>query len=174
MAIAKMLRPDFQQRRVNRLAYLHDKRAPRMKAAPRRKVKSPRDFTRADYLLRLDLLLSVADHWNRGEKHLRVRMNRVPEELLGGCDLPHLPEVHYHHPVCDVPHEAEVVSDEHVRKVQPVFQSREHAYDLRLNRNVQRRSRLIEHDERRIRGERPSNRNELLLPASELLRISVC
>src|SRR5437879_4048448 len=136
MAIGKMPRLNFQQRRVDRLAHLHYERAPRMKAAPRRKVEGPRDFTRADYLLRLHLLLGVADHRDRGEKHLRVGMNRVLEEVLGGCDLPHLPEVHYHHPVRDVPHEAEVVSDEHVRKVQPVLQPREHAYDLTLNRDV--------------------------------------
>src|SRR2546427_5353022 len=75
MAIAKMLRPDFQQRRVNRLLHIHYKRAPRMKTAPWREGKSPRDFTRADYLLRLDLLLSVAAHHDRGEKPLPVRMD---------------------------------------------------------------------------------------------------
>src|SRR2546428_12541079 len=51
MAIAKMLRPDFQQRRGNRLAHTQYKRAPRMKGAPRREVKRPPDFTPADYFL---------------------------------------------------------------------------------------------------------------------------
>src|SRR2546426_10996844 len=60
MAIAKMLRPDFQQRRGNRLAHIHYKQASRMKTATPRKAKSPRYFTPAVYLLRLYLLLHVA------------------------------------------------------------------------------------------------------------------
>ena len=48
----------------------------------------------------------------------------------------------------------------------------EQVRDLRLRRGVERRERLVEHDHRRVGGERAGDRDALALPAAELVRVA--
>ena len=48
----------------------------------------------------------------------------------------------------------------------------EQVRELRLRRRVERRERLVEHDHRRVGGERAGDRDPLALPARELVRVA--
>ena len=54
----------------------------------------------------------------------------------------------------DVAHDRQVVRDEEVREPELVLQIFEQVHDLRLDRDVERRDRLVEHDQRRVERER--------------------
>ena len=93
-------------------------------------------------------------------------------ELLGGRELHHLAEVHDRDPVGDVAHDAEVVGDEHVAQPELVLQLVEQVDHLRLDRDVERRDRLVEQDQLRVDRERARDPDALALAAGELVRDS--
>ena len=73
----------------------------------------------------------------------------------------------------DVSHDAQVVGDEQVGQVELLLQVLEQVDDLGLNRHVERRDRLVAHDEARLDGERASDADALALAARELVRVAV-
>ena len=70
-------------------------------------------------------------------------------------------------------HDAEVVGDEDVAEVELVLQVVEQVDDLRLDRHVERGNRLVEQDQARVDGQRPSDPDPLALAAGELVRETV-
>ncbi len=76
-------------------------------------------------------------------------------------------------PVGDVAHDAQVVRDEDVGQVELVLQLVEQVDHLRLDRDVERRDRLVEQDQLRVDGERPRDPDPLALAARELVREAV-
>ena len=72
-----------------------------------------------------------------------------------------------------VPNRAQVVRDEQIRQVPLALQPLEQVDDLRLDRHVERRDRLVGDDEVRIGGQRARDADALLLAAGELVRIAV-
>src|SRR5262245_65752482 len=72
--------------------------------------------------------------------------------------------------------EPQVVSDEEVGEFQALFQVEQQLDHLRLDRNVERRDRLIGDDQSRIERECSCDPDPLTLPSAELVRIpkSVC
>ena len=121
---------------------------------------------------------------------IRLRLPRWPGSSIGtaessacvyGCDgllvdvvprpdLDDLAEVHHRDVVGDVPHDREVVRDEDVRQPEVVLQRLEQVHDLRLDRHVERRHRLVEDDQLRVQRERARDADALPLAARELVR----
>src|SRR5206468_7834808 len=102
----------------------------------------------------------------------RVRMPRLGEEraLLG--ELYDLAEIHYRHARGDVLHHREIVCDEDVGEAELALQVLQQVDHLRLDRDIERRYRLVAHDEARLDRERPRDADALALAARELVRIA--
>ena len=77
---------------------------------------------------------------------------RVEEQLLGVGDLDQLADVHHRDAVADVLDDAQVVGDEQVGQAELVLQVLEQVEDLRLDRDVERRDRLVADDQLRVRA----------------------
>ena len=86
------------------------------------------------------------------------------------ADLDDLAEVHHRHPLADVAHHGEVVGDEEVAEAEPLLQVLQQVHDTGLDAHVERRDRLVEHDELRIERQRPGDADALALPTGELVR----
>ena len=63
--------------------------------------------------------------------------------------LDELPGVHHDHPVAQLRHHAQIVRDVEDRGAQLVAQAADQVDDLRLERDVQRRGRLVGNQQRR-------------------------
>src|SRR2546421_684634 len=88
-------------------------------------------------------------------------------------ELDDLSEVHHRDAVADVTDHREVVRDEEVRELEAILELLEEVDDLRLDRDVKCRDRLVAHDELRLHGERARDPNALALAARELVRVAV-
>ena len=69
--------------------------------------------------------------------------------------------------------DAEVVGDEQVGEPELVLEVLEQVDDLRLDRDVERRDRLVGDDQLRVQGQRPGDPDPLALTARELVREAV-
>src|SRR5205085_8818083 len=74
--------------------------------------------------------------------------------------------------VGDVLHHREIVRDEDVREVEAPLKILQKIDHLRLDRDVERRDRLVADDEPRLDRERARDADALALPARELVRIA--
>ena len=104
----------------------------------------------------------------------RVGMARVLEERPRVGDLDDLAEVHHGDAVAHVAHDREVVRDEDVGEAELALQIGEQVEDLRLDRDVERRDRLVADDELRPQREGARDADALSLAAGELRRESGC
>ena len=71
-----------------------------------------------------------------------------------------------------MPDDREVVRDEEVREIELPLQLLEQVDDLRLDRDIERRDRLVEDHEVRVDRERASDADALALAARELVRVA--
>ena len=99
-------------------------------------------------------------------------MERVLVQVVRRRQLHDLAEVHHRDPIGDVPDDGEVVRDEEVREVELALQCLEQIDDLRLDRDVERRHRLVADDEVRIEGQGARKPDSLALTAGELVWIA--
>ena len=83
-----------------------------------------------------------------------------------------LAEVHDRDPVADVLDDAHVVGDEQVGQAELALEVLQQVEDLRLDRHVERRDRLVADDEVGLEDERPGDPDALALAAGELVRIA--
>ena len=90
-------------------------------------------------------------------------------DLVAGALLDDLAEVHHRDPVGDVAHDRQVVGDEDVGEAELVLQHLEQVDDAGLDRHVERRHGLVEHDQLGLEGQRPGDADALALPAGELV-----
>lgn len=79
--------------------------------------------------------------------------------------LHHPAEIHHHDPVAEAAHHGQVMTDEQQRQAQARAQVGQQGQDLRLNRNIQRRHRLIRDQKLGTRRQRPRDPHPLPLPA---------
>lgn len=100
-------------------------------------------------------------------------MAGVGENLVLSPNFDDAPEVHYGGPVTDVAHCGQVVRDQHDPDPEPVPQVGEEGEDGRLHGNVERRDRLVGHDDLRFDGERPGYGYALALASREGRRVHV-
>ena len=94
-------------------------------------------------------------------------------ELVARCQFHHLAEIHHPHARGDVAHHAEIVRDEQVGQPQILAQLFQQIDDLRLDRDIERRDRLVADDEIRRGGEGPRDADALTLPTGKFVRIAV-
>ena len=87
-------------------------------------------------------------------------------------DLDDLAQVHHRDPVGDVADHRQVVGDEEVRQAESLLELLEQVHDLRLDAHVERRDRLVAHDELRVQRERAGDADALALAARELVRVA--
>ena len=83
-----------------------------------------------------------------------------------------LPEVHDRDAIADVLDDAHVVGDEDVGEPQLGLERLEQVEHLRLDRDIERRHRLVAHDQLRLEDQRPGDADPLALAAGELVRDS--
>src|SRR5260370_8139984 len=88
-------------------------------------------------------------------------------------DVGDVAEMHDHHAVADGTDDREVMRDEQIRELELALQVLEQVDDLSLDRNVERRERLVGHHQLRIQGEHARDTNALPLAARELMRIAI-
>ena len=94
-------------------------------------------------------------------------------DLVAWPHLDDLAEVHHRDAIRDVADDREIVRDEEIRELELPLEIRKQVDDLSLNRDVERRHRLVEHDEVRVEGERAGKADSLSLSSRELVREAV-
>uniref|UniRef100_A0A6J7MXT6 Unannotated protein n=1 Tax=freshwater metagenome TaxID=449393 RepID=A0A6J7MXT6_9ZZZZ len=147
-------------------------RAAGAKATARRGVERARHLTVDREPSARPLETGVRDRHCR-EQRPGVRVRRCTIDVLGRADLDNLSEVHHRHPVRDVANDGQVVGDEEVREPQPALQFVQQVHDTGLDRHVEGRHRLVEHEDLRVEGERPCHADALALATGELVRVPV-
>ena len=100
-------------------------------------------------------------------------MSRPLEQLVPRRDLDDPTEVHHPDPVADVAHDRQVVGDEQVRQPQLRLQVHQQVEHLRLNRNVERRHRLVADQQIGLERQSPGDADPLALTAGELVRVAI-
>src|SRR5215203_3290897 len=120
-------------------------------------------------------LLAASSVRHRHGRHQRdcVGMHGRAVQRLRVGQLDDLAEIHDGHPIRDVAHHRQVMGDDHVSQVEFFLQVLQQIEDLRLNRDVQGRDRLIGNDQPGAQGERSSNAYPLPLTPGELMRVAV-
>ena len=100
-------------------------------------------------------------------------MLRVLEDRVAAAVFHHITEIHHHHLVSDVTNDAEIMADENIGQTKLVLEILEQVENLGLNRQVECRDGLIQHQKARIEHQRPGDGNALALPAREHVRIAI-
>ena len=110
-----------------------------------------------------------------GGRHQRlgVGLARRLEDRVGRARLDHLAVLHHQHLVGQRAHHAQVVADEQVGEAVALLQVAQQVDDLRLHRHVERRGRLVEHDEARLQHHGAGDGDALALAAGEFVRVAV-
>ena len=109
---------------------------------------------------------------HRREQRLGVGVPRAPVEVAGVGELDDLSHVHDRDAVGDVLDDAQVVRDEDDTEVQLALQLLQQVEDLGLDRDVQRRDRLVGDDQHRVGHQRAGDADALALAAGEGVRVA--
>jgi hypothetical protein len=94
------------------------------------------------------------------------------EQLGRRPDLHDLPEVHDRHPAGQVTDHRQVMRDEDLRQLELRLQPAQQVDQRGLDRDVERRRRLVEDHHLGLRRKRASDADTLLLAARELVRVA--
>ena len=103
---------------------------------------------------------------------LRVGCCGCGEQALGRRQLDHPPGAHHRDALGDVLHDREVVRDEQVGQPQRVLQILEQVEDLRLDRDVERRDRLVADQDLGLERQGAGDADPLALAAGEAVRVA--
>ena len=95
-------------------------------------------------------------------------MSRVLEQILRGCNLHNLSEIHHRDPIADMPHDRKVVRNEERCQSQFPLQFSQKIEDLCADRNVERRDGFIAYQKIGLQSDGPRNTDALALPAGKL------
>jgi ABC-type sugar transport system ATPase subunit len=90
------------------------------------------------------------------QKLLRIGMLRRGKQRLGLRHLHQLAVLHHPHPVAHLAHHRQIMADEQHRQVQVLLQVLQDVQDLRLDRHVERRGRLVADQEPGLRRQAPA------------------
>src|SRR6185437_10820672 len=80
---------------------------------------------------------------------------------------------HYDDAMRQSPHNLEIMADEEISEIALFLKAAQKLDDLRLNRHIESRSRLIENHQLRLQRQRAGDSDTLPLPAGELVRVAV-
>ena len=100
-------------------------------------------------------------------------MARVAEHFVAGAVFDHVAEIHHHHLVGDVAYHREIVADEDIGELKLVLQVGQQIEDLRLDREIERRHRLVENEQRGIEHERAGDGDALALAPREHVWVAI-
>src|SRR5262245_54189555 len=100
-------------------------------------------------------------------------MCRMVEYLLGRSEFDHLAQIHHCDSVRYVANSQKIVGDEHEADLQFLLQIAKQIDDLGAHGDIQRRGRLVSHDDGGIEGERASHADTLTLAAAQLAGIAI-
>src|SRR5215218_9721506 len=141
--------------------------AARVEAAPGRRIERIGDLA-GD----LDAPRPPEGVGNRGNEGARVGMAGTGEDRLPWPGLDDAAEIHHGDAVAHVLDDAEVVADHDVGQPEGVLELEQEIDDLRPDRNVERRHRLVQQHHLRPQDQRPGDADALALAAGELVRIA--
>jgi hypothetical protein len=97
---------------------------------------------------------------------------RLVEDLLGRAALDDLAVAQHDNFVGQRTHDFQVVADEQVGELVADLQVAQQVDDLRLHAHVERRGRLVEHDEARLQHQSAGDGDALALAAREFVRVA--
>ncbi|EAQ14544.1 hypothetical protein RB2654_17781 [Rhodobacterales bacterium HTCC2654] len=86
--------------------------------------------------------------------------------------LDDLARLHHHHPVGDRAHDGQVMGDEDIGQPMLGLKPRDEVEDLGADRHVERRDRLVQHDQFGARDERARDGDALTLAAGEFVNVT--
>src|SRR6185369_10256542 len=110
-------------------------------------------------------------HRDRREQRLRVRMARALEQRALVRQLDDLAQVHHRHPCRDMAHHRQVVRDKDVGEAEAPLQILQQVDDLGLDRDIQRRHRLVADDQLRLHRKCSRDADALALSAGKFVRV---
>ena len=87
------------------------------------------------------------------------------QHVMDVAELHELARIHHCDFVAEPPNNAEIVADEEEGDAPVAPEPRQQAQDVRFDRHVQRRRRVVEDQQRRFAGERRGDQCALLHPA---------
>ena len=170
MASHEMVGSDLGQN-LRLFAFFRRIRASVCKAAAGRGVNG------VGYLARKQMTFSVSlaqiNGWDRVEQADRIRMDMMTEKLIPRGIFHDLPHIHDHNFVADMTHDTQVVCDEHVSDFALLLQIHQQVENLRLDRNVKCRNRLVTDDELRVKNKCAGKADTLSPSAVKLMGVSV-
>src|SRR3984893_1691012 len=102
-----------------------------------------------------------------------IGMARLLDDVGQRADLGDAPGIHHGDAVGGLGDDADVVGDQHHRRAVVAAQLLQERDDLRLDRHVERRGRLVGDDQLRVAGERKGDHHALAHAAGEMVRIMV-
>ena len=117
-------------------------------------------------------VLAHAAAWDAAQQPDGVRVPRVVEDRVDRALLDQPPGVQHADAVAHPRDHVEVVADEQDARAELLAQRRDEVEHLGLHGRVQAGRRLVEHEQRRVLGQRHRDHHALLHPARELMRIA--
>ena len=117
------------------------------------------------------LLPAQLDARDAADQRARVRMGRLREHRVDGAFFHDLAGIEHRDPVADFAHHGEIVTDEEQAEPPLLPQPQQQRQELRFDFGIERRGRLIEHEQRRIAGESHRDERALTHAAAELVLI---
>src|SRR6202011_3243245 len=95
------------------------------------------------------------------------------EDISLRRELDDLPEIHDRYAMGHVLDDGEIMTDEQEGEAEIELQIMQQVHDLHLDGYIERRNRLVTHDQVRLGSKCPRNPNTLALSAGELMRPSI-
>lgn len=99
-------------------------------------------------------------------------MLRVVDNFSDRTGFDNLTVIHNRYPITDIAHHREIMADKQEGQLTGGVQFAEQLQDFSLNGNIERRDRLVGHEQIRIQCECPGNADALALPATEFVWIA--
>jgi hypothetical protein len=100
-------------------------------------------------------------------------MARIGVELIAARRFYRAAKIEHENAVADQPNDAQIMRDQDQRKDQLALKPHQQVDDLRLDRHVEGRDRLVADDQARIEDDRPRDADALALAAGEFVRVAV-
>ncbi len=143
---------------------------PGVEGAPRGKIRQICHLSTQTYLLGRYIRIRVRDGC---EQRCRIRVPGSPEEGFLSCQLNDLSGIHHGNSVRDVLNNAEIMGDEDIGEIELRLEILQQVKDLRLNRYIKGRNRLVCDNQLRSESKRSGNTNSLPLAAAKGIRIAL-
>jgi hypothetical protein len=118
-------------------------------------------------------VIATADDRGRGKQPARVGMQQRLAQRPGGASLDNLAEIHHGDAVRYPFDQGQVVRDKQIGDAGSPLNILQQVDDLRLDRNIERRDRLVEYQDLRLDRERARDTGALALAAGQLVRIAI-